>query len=363
MTSWCAASIVVVAALGSALASCASAARDACAPGGTDGQELYDELERYCMVEIRDGDIVPRSSTVLPYELVTPGFSDYAIKRRTVWVPPGTAATYREDDVFDFPVGSVITKSFGFPLDASVSNGPVRWLETRVLVRGDAGWSGAAYVWNEEQTSAHKQPGGTVRALDVRATDGSTQHASYLIPGQQQCRKCHESDTAVVPIGPRASALNRRVATPDGDQDQLARWAAAGILIGAPARSLAPSPAWDDRSATIDGRARSYLEANCAFCHSPKGEARTTGLFLTFAETDPARLGRCKSPVAAGTATGDLSFDVVPGQPDASILLHRMIATEPSVAMPEIGRSVVHAEGVQLVRDWIAGMTGTCSAK
>lgn len=115
--------------------------------------------------------------------------------------------------------------------------------------------------------------------------------------------------------------------------------------------------------ATLDGRARSYLAGNCAFCHNPKGEARTTGLFLTFAETDPARLGRCKSPVAAGAATGDLRFDVVPGQPDASILLARTIATEPSIAMPEIGRSVVHTEGVQLVRAWIAGMAGDCLPK
>ena len=40
-----------------------------------------------------------------------------------------------------------------------------------------------------------------------------------------------------------------------------------------------------------------------------------------------------------------------------------MIATEPSIAMPEIGRSVVHTEGVKLVREWIAGMNGDCAAK
>ena len=35
-------------------------------------------------------------------------------------------------------------------------------------------------------------------------------------------------------------------------------------------------------------------------------------------------------------------------------LLYRMASTEPGVAMPELGRTVPHAEGVQLIRDWIA---------
>ncbi|HSO35383.1 MAG TPA: SO2930 family diheme c-type cytochrome [Labilithrix sp.] len=345
--------------LGGALGACSSSKPpDRCTPGGdgTYTTELYEDLARYCMVEIRDGEVATSADRVLPYELVTPGFSDYAVKRRTVWVPPGTAATYRDDDeVFDFPRGTIITKSFGFPRDAASASTQVQWLETRILVRSDSGWTGAAYLWNEEQSAAHKQPGGAIRPLDVRATDGSVQHANYLVPSQQQCPKCHGSDMKVVPIGPRRSGLDRG--------DQLARWSAAGLLSGAPAVSQAPPPAWDDAAATVDARARSYLAANCGFCHSAKGEARTTGLFLTFAETDTTRLGRCKSPIAAGAATSNLSFDIVPGEPDASILLHRMIATEPSIAMPEIGRSVVHREGVQLVRDWIAGMTGDCPPK
>jgi hypothetical protein len=46
----------------------------------------------------------------------------------------------------------------------------------------------------------------------------------------------------------------------------------------------------------------------------------------------------------------------VPGQADASILLHRMNSTEMGVAMPEIGRTSIHAEGVALIREWINQM-------
>jgi uncharacterized repeat protein (TIGR03806 family) len=351
-----AASVAAAAALVVAFASCGSVAGDeACTPGG-DGtyvRELYDELDSYCMVAIRDGEIAPLSAAVVPYELVTPLFSDYAVKRRTVWVPPGTAATYRPDDAFDFPVGTLVTKSFGFPAAEATVGGPVRWVETRVMVRREAGWTGTAYLWDEAQRTARKQPGGAIRDIDVRATDGSVRRAAYLVPSQQQCPKCHGRDSVFVPLGLRESGLAR--------DDQLARWTRAGILEGAPAVGAPPRPAWNDPLASTEVRARAYLDANCAFCHDAKGEARTTGLYLTFGEAEPARLGRCKSPVAAGRATGGLRFDVVPGDPDTSILLQRMLATEPALAMPEIGRSLVHTEGVELVRAWIAAMSGGCA--
>ena len=34
--------------------------------------------------------------------------------------------------------------------------------------------------------------------------------------------------------------------------------------------------------------------------------------------------------------------------------------TDPAIAMPELGRSTVHREGVLLIRDWIAALRGDC---
>jgi CTP synthase (UTP-ammonia lyase) len=56
----------------------------------------------------------------------------------------------------------------------------------------------------------------------------------------------------------------------------------------------------------------------------------------------------------------DLRFDIVPGRPDESIVIHRMRSTEPAVMMPEIGRSLAHDEAIAVVADWIAGLSGTC---
>src|ERR1039457_3206393 len=38
---------------------------------------------------------------VLPYDLNTPLFSDYATKYRFVWMPPGTSAPYSDTEAFE----------------------------------------------------------------------------------------------------------------------------------------------------------------------------------------------------------------------------------------------------------------------
>ncbi|MFZ1680013.1 MAG: hypothetical protein WAT70_03245, partial [Rhizobiaceae bacterium] len=103
-------------------------------------------------------------------------------------------------------------------------------------------------------------------------------------------------------------------------------------------------------------RARAWLDVNCAHCHRREGPASNSGLFLTYDETDRTALGINKRPVAAGRATGDLEFDIVPGDPEASLLLRRVESAEAGVMMPEIGRSLVDKEAVALLRSWIATM-------
>jgi hypothetical protein len=113
----------------------------------------------------------------------------------------------------------------------------------------------------------------------------------------------------------------------------------------------------DPASGTVTERARAWLESNCAHCHQAGGHAQSTGLYLMADITEPRTLGVCKLPIAAGTATGGRQYGIVPGQPDASILVYRIESTNPGEMMPELGRSLVHAEGVAVVREWIAGMT------
>jgi len=60
--------------------------------------------------------------------------------------------------------------------------------------------------------------------------------------------------------------------------------------------------------------------------------------------------------VATGRGSGNLKYSIVPGKAQESILLFRMISTDPGVMMPESGRSLVHTEAVSLVEEWINSM-------
>ena len=78
------------------------------------------------------------NARVTPYTLNTPLFSDYAEKDRFIYVPPGKTARYAGEGLIDFPIGSALIKTFGYP---------GRRLETRVLLRRAGGWVALPYVW------------------------------------------------------------------------------------------------------------------------------------------------------------------------------------------------------------------------
>jgi uncharacterized repeat protein (TIGR03806 family) len=272
---------------------------------------------------------------VIPYELATPLFSDYTMKNRFVRVPDGSPAAWSDTGAFELPLGTVLVKTFSY--DAH--------LETRLLVHGASGWHGAAYIYDDDGKDA--------RLAIAGGQPMPANNPSYAVPNQNQCKNCHaEHDDVISPLGPKA----RHVRT-----DSVQALIDGGAITGAPASWPAALDAFDGASGSLDDRARAWLDINCGFCHNPTGNARTSGLYLDRATTDPAKLGVCKAPVASGRGSGGRTYDIVPGQPDASILVFRIESTEPDIRMPELGRNLVHAEGVALIREWIGAMTGVCT--
>lgn len=279
---------------------------------------------------------------LMPYDLETPLFSDYAEKERYIYLPAGTQAKYDADKPLDLPIGAALVKTFGYR-----ANGMFKPLETRVLLHRASGWTPIPYVWNADGTDADIRRAGTRIPVSFTDPSGEAHSISYAVPNQNQCKDCHGLAGQVTPIGVKARYLNHA--------GQLERMLAAGMLDRLP--KGAPRVArWNDSTAPLDARARAWLEINCAHCHNPQGAASNSGLFLDLARTDPEQRGVFKRPTAAGRGAGTRDFDIVPGDPDASILLYRMQSTDPGIAMPELGRATVHREGVALIREWIAGM-------
>lgn len=292
---------------------------------------------------------------VLPFAPRTPLFTDFAEKRRFVYVPKGQSAAYDSHEAFAFPVGSALIKTFAYP--AADRPGGLRLVETRVLLRQEAGWEAWAYVWNEAQSEAALKIVGAKIPMTVPLPGGGTQDIIYAVPNKAQCKGCHAVSGEIAPIGPKARNLNHDFAYPAGPENQLARWSADGFLTGLPDKGNIPAvPDWLDDTAPLDARARAWLDINCAHCHRAEGPASNSGLFLTWDEKDPVALGIGKRPVAAGRGAGDLAVGIEPGDPDASILIYRVESAEPGVMMPELGRSLSEPRAVALLREWVAKM-------
>lgn len=293
---------------------------------------------------------------VLPYTLETPLFSNYAEKARFIKLPLGKSAVYHADEVFDLPEGTYLIKHFYYPNDFREPEKGKRILETRVMYKDANGWQTWPYIWNEEQTDAAYDPTGENISIAYVNEQGKKITTQYLIPNKNQCKGCHMQENEVMPIGIAARHLNSTFSYEDGTQNQLTYWQKHGVLSGLPEKDIPEGINWLDSKYSLAQRARAYLDINCGHCHRPDGPANTSGLFLHAQETNPTALGIMKTPVAAGRGSGNRKFDIVPGKPDASILLFRMQTNDPGIAMPEIGREQLHTEGIALIKEWIKQM-------
>lgn len=298
----------------------------------------------------------PNGNGVL-YDLNTPLFTDYANKYRFVFVPEGAAAAYRSQAAFDFPVGTIISKTFAIAADLRDENSAQDIIETRLMIRRSNGWTALPYIWNADKTDAVLTKTGGTAAISWIDTQGMSRNTEYIIPNTNNCANCHGEDE-LLPIGPTARSLNKDFSYADGVENQLAHWAAANILTGAPTdtTSIDTIPLWGDTTADLDDRARGYLDINCAHCHSPGAAGSTSGLFLEYSRAFGFEYGECKPPVAAGAGSGGFDHVIVPGNASESILSFRMNSDETDIRMPEIGRSVIHTEGVELIDAWINAM-------
>ncbi|MEM9599417.1 MAG: hypothetical protein AAF926_00215 [Pseudomonadota bacterium] len=316
-------------------------------------------LADWNVLRVERGHLIPTGGSVV-YDVSAPLFTDYAHKMRTVFTPD--VAPVLDNGSLDFPIGTILSKTFYYPenqgvvlkavdpgLDA-IDLDAYRVIETRLMVRREAGWQPVSYVWNADESEARLKRTGEVVPLTLSGDELNNPFA-YVVPNENQCAGCHVTDMrtkAFHPLGATAPQFRNR-----------SKMVVAGVMRH---DAFTPQVDYRDEGLPLDKRARSYLAANCAHCHQPHGPADTSGLDLSLDADDLRAVGRCKPPIAAGSGTGGHLFSIVPGQPDQSILTYRMASTSPGAMMPELGRSLAHAEGVSLMRDWIAAMEGDCES-
>lgn len=317
-----------------------------------DGKYPYRRLSTYDFFKGDIKELTPEDSVIF-YKPASSLFTDNAYKSRFVFIPEGKKA-FIEDNELNLPQGSILIKNFYYPTDFRNPDGDRKIIETRVMIHEEKGWEAYPYIWNESQTEAVLKVVGGEFEVSYTDLQGENQIINYLVPNKNQCKSCHNKNEAMAPIGVQIKHLNNEVDYGQIKANQLKHWTDRGKLLGFEDAKVYPSMVnYEDQSQALTDRAMAYLDINCAHCHSAAGPASTSGLFLTYDQQDPMKLGINKTPVAAGSGAGTFTYDVVPGKPEESILIHRMNSTQVGVAMPEIGRTTVDQKGLELIRNWI----------
>lgn len=294
------------------------------------------------------GLYAPGSTSHVRAELIEfspqyPLWTDGAIKRRWLYLPPGTAIDARDVDAWEFPRGTRLWKEFAHD----------NRVETRMIERLPNGdWRFATYIWNESGTDAELAPASGVRGLRLIGK------LRYDVPGEADCRACHEGN-AVPILGFSLLQLSsdRDPLAPHADRrSELANLRTLvdrGVLKNLPQHFLDQPPRIDADTPTARA-ALGYLHGNCGHCHNDLGSLTSLELPLaqTTSVTAATRLSSLVGESSRFRATG-VDQRVTPGHADKSALVVRMRSRNPYSQMPPIGTNVIDSDALVLIERWI----------
>jgi uncharacterized repeat protein (TIGR03806 family) len=303
-------------------------------------------------------DTKKMAASVIPYEVNSPLWSDGADKVRGMALPnqaqihvKNCATTPAEcpqgaadDGKWVLPVGTVMVKSFLF--DGKL-------VETRLFVHFNATtWVGYTYQWDEAQTDA------TIVA-DERVVDPfntGTKTVMWHIPSRMDCMTCH-TDAAGSSLGPSTAQMNR-VVNGTNQIDRIKALNRFEVAPPTPYKTALANPA--DTTKTLEDRARSYIGANCGFCHRPD-DANFGNLDLR-RDTPLKDTNVCGASPERGNQGVPTSLLLTPGMPSQSLIVLRMMAPADDSAgkhgrMPNIASYVNDDAAIKVVSDWITSIT------
>lgn len=266
-------------------------------------------------------------------EIASPLFTDYAEKQRLIFLPKGERMRGEGSDLPDFPDGTVIAKTFFYPRSTKGAGISKLIVETRILIKNESKWSAATYKWNAMQDEAFLLQDSATVPIAFIDEKGHSRSIDYRVPSRSDCLACHRQGSQLVPLGMKLRNMNIDVQRDGALVNQLEHLQSGNKLDKIPPAVVIRTPDYRAELTSLEERARAYLDANCAHCHRPKGTARFTRLNLTYEET------------ADHLATYSKRQEIA-----------RRMTTSGPLHMPQIGTTVSHDEGIQLVITYLNGL-------
>ncbi len=321
----------------------------------------YDNLSDYNFFKMPMADLDPVYG-VLPFQPASQLFTDYALKKRFIWMPEDASATIgQENKVLNFPIGTVLIKSFYY--DNVLPGNTTKIIETRLMILKPEGWIFANYVWNDQQTEATISENLVVVPVSWMH-NGAQRDIQYQVPSTGQCFMCHYNSAENFPIGPKPQNLNFAINYADGLKNQLEKLKEFGYISNDVPQTINSIVDYNDTSKSLDLRARSYLEINCAHCHKDQGYAEFYPVRMDFKPIpDYPEMGFCLEPNIniGGFFPGvELNHIIYPGNHEKSVMYYRMNTEQDNIKMPMVGRTIIHDEGVSLINNWIDSFEEGC---
>jgi uncharacterized repeat protein (TIGR03806 family) len=282
---------------------------------------------------------------LIEYEVNQPLWSDRSLKRRWLGIPTHTSMYFDAAKSWIFPLGTVLAKHF----ELKLADGTQRRLETRVLIRQRDGWKGYTYKWNAAQTDAELIDQAIEETYLVSGPSGPSPQ-KWTYPSRADCLRCHTPGAGFV-LGVNARQIDRDFAFPAQIDNQIRAWNHVGLFTGdVDGIAVDAFPAAHDTSASLDKRARAYLDVNCATCHRPAGG--TPNDIDLRSETPLASTRLENVPPQNGDLGISGALRLIPGDPARSLVVERMKRKDDK-RMPLVGSHVVDDEALALISDWI----------
>jgi uncharacterized repeat protein (TIGR03806 family) len=299
-------------------------------------------------------NLVP-DDALIPYDVIVPFWSDGAVKTRFISIPAGKIK-FAPTGEWVFPRGTIFVKTFELATNELNPNS-LRRLETRLLVCDmNGGVYGVTYKWRADNSDADLLENNLTEAISIQTATGVRTQMWYY-PSRADCLTCHTANAGYV-LGVKARQLNRDFTYPSGVTDnELRAWNHIGLFdtnfSDADIENFPKLACTDDLSRSIEDRARSYLDANCAQCHRPGG---TVAYFDARYDTPLAKQNLIGGPVLIDERV-DNSRVIAPNDIWRSILFMRTDTTE-AFKMPPLARNEIDEQGTKLLRQWIESLYG-----
>ncbi len=305
---------------------------------------------------------------LVPYSVNAQLWSDAAAKWRWIAVPNGAQIAWQATGEFAYPNGTVFVKHFELGTDDT--NPSVRKrLETRLLVvtssAPNAGY-GLTYKWRADNSEADLISSAGLDEPITITTGGGTRTQTWHYPSRNECLQCHVTNAGFV-LGPKTAQLNGAFAYPSSSgtpvsDNQLRTWNYLRLFstdIGEAAiPGLTRTVAISESTAPLETRVKSYLEANCAFCHRPGGPstAFTDGRYAT-ALGSMGLIEVVPTKGSVGITPPSEARLVKPADVARSVLSVRMHSLDNAIKMPPLARNLVDNTAVAVIDQWIAGLS------